>query len=142
MTDEQLNQFTSRIKNVQSDLKPSFGKMNAHQMIVHCADQIRVALNYKKVNRETADPRDIMRMVKAGETVPTPKGLDQVKGEGTPTTTLDNDKVLLVELVEEFYHSSTDMSYGDHPYFGPQDKHGWSRMVVYHLEHHLSQFGA
>ena len=105
--------------------------MNAHQMIVHCADQFRLTKGEIDTEYGKVDPEEIIATARAGKTVQTPKGLDQVKGEGTSLTTFENDKAILIDLLEEFLERPDDHQFDDHPYLGTKDKEGWSQLVVY-----------
>lgn len=142
MTTEQLQDFILRINSLSLTNKPKFGQMNAHQMIVHCADQFRLTKGEIETEYGKVDPQEIIAKAKARITVQAPKGLDQVKGEGTPLTTFENDKTILIDLMKEFIERPDHDTLSDHPYLGAKDKSGWSQLVVYHLNHHLSQFRA
>ena len=137
-----FDEFIARISSVEEHARGKFGQMNAHQMLVHCADQLRLALGQIESIPGELAPDVVITMAREGKTVPTPPGLDKVKGEGTPLTSFENDKILLIALLKEFDSSPEEAHYGDHPYFGPKGKSSWSKLVVYHLDHHLSQFGA
>lgn len=142
MIENDIKVFFERIDRLTLDHKPLFGKMNVSQMICHCADQIRMALGSKiPLEYGNVDVKEIMALAKAGKSVPAPKGLGQVEGEGTPPTDFENDKKLLKETVLEFANWKEEEPMADHAYFGPADKTRWTKMVIYHLDHHLKQFG-
>lgn len=140
MKDGRIQEFRERIQALNIDNQPIFGQMNAHQMLVHCADQLRLAKGEIETEFGKLDPSEVIALAKAGKTVQAPKGLDQVKGEGTQLTSFENDKELLIELIKEFQALPDDFVFTDHPYLGKKDKVGWSKLVVYHLNHHLTQF--
>lgn len=142
MTSDDLKVFFERIDRLTPDHKPLFGKMNVNQMVCHCADQVRMALGSKiPLEYGNVDAKEIIAMAKAGKSVPAPKGFGQVEGEGTPSTDFENDKKLLKETIREFSNWKEDKPLADHAYFGPADKARWTKMVIYHLDHHLKQFG-
>ena len=142
MTTEEVRSFLNRIDQLTPDKKAKFGKMNVHQMVCHCADQIRLALGTLRADDDyiKIDPDTVKAMARAKETVPTPKGLDQVAGGGTPPTTFENDRALLKNQLHEFLKMPEDIDYPPHPYFGAFDKKRWINLTRYHLNHHLSQF--
>lgn len=110
-------------------------------MICHCTDQLRVAMGTKELFKSgQVDPNEIIAMAKSGKTVPTPKGMGQVEGDGTKPTQWDNDIKFLKEHIQAFSKLGDDFIYGSHPYFGQLDKKGWTRLALYHLNHHLNQF--
>ncbi len=141
MIQEQIISFFERIDNLSSEQKPLFGKMNVQQMVCHCTDQIRLAFGKFKADEYGAlTPKEVFAFANAGKTVPTAKGLDQVKGEGTPPTTFENDIGILNQHITEFSNLDDNFEYGRHPYFGQLSKEKWTSLTVYHLDHHLKQF--
>lgn len=142
MTEEQFQEFLRRIDALTLANKPKFGKMNVHQMVCHCTDQLRLAFgtilpdeDYLKI-----DPKEVKELALTKKTVPTPKGLGQTEGGGTQPTTFENDLALLKAHLSDFINLSEDFEYAPHPYFGQFDKRRWTSLTIYHLNHHLSQF--
>ncbi len=142
MKSEEIENFLERIDKLQPGLQPRFGKMNVHQMICHCTDQLRLAMGRKKAIQDgRVNPLKILFLAKSGKTVPTPKDLDQVEGEGTKPVAFESDKLQLKEYILEFSKLPVDFEYAMHPYFGKISSQRWMGLVAYHLDHHLSQFG-
>lgn len=144
MTKEEIQSFLDRIDQLTPAHKAKYGKMNAHQMVCHCADQIRLALGIVQADEDyiKIDPDTVKEIARAQKTVPTPKGLDQVAGDGTQPTTFENDRALLKAELHEFLNKPQDFEFPPHPYFGAFDKKRWTNLTRYHLNHHLSQFNA
>ena len=144
MLEEQFQDFLGRIDSLTPEHRPVFGKMNVHQMICHCTDQLRLAFGTLKPDEDyiKIDPKKVKALALSKKTVPTPKGLGQAEGGGTRPTTFDNDKALLKSYLEEFVNLLEDFDFAPHPYFGAFDKRRWTNLTVYHLNHHLSQFNA
>ncbi len=144
MTEVQLEEFLKRIGQLTPEHRPVFGKMNVHQMVCHCTDQLRLALGTIKADDDYTpiDPNMVKNLALTKRPVPTPKGLGQVEGDGTLPTTFENDKVLLKSHLLEFLNLPEDFDYAPHPYFGKSDRKRWMVITVYHLDHHLSQFDA
>jgi hypothetical protein len=141
MTEEQVGQYFQRIDKLDSDQPPLFGKMNANQMICHCTDQLRLAIGTKKSTEYgQVDPNEMILLAKSGKSVPTPKGLGQVEGDGTKPTNFENDIKILKEHILSFSKLDDNFSCGSHPYFGQIDKKRWASLMIYHLNHHLGQF--
>ncbi|WP_190810931.1 DUF1569 domain-containing protein [Flagellimonas sp. S3867] len=140
-TEQAMHGFFSRIDGLTIDQKPSFGKMNAHQMICHCTDFFRMAIGQKKaLEYGQVNPKEITARAKRGETVPTPKGFGQVEGNGTKPLDYEEDKETLKKFIIEFRQLSSDYAFFPHPYFGNLPKEKWERLAIYHLNHHLEQF--
>ena len=142
MTDEKRNELISRISSVTATDQPKFGKMNVAQMICHCADQLRMVFGeIEGLRRQQVDIAKIREMAARGESLQTVDGLDQVAGEGTMPTDLESDKQTVINYLNRFCDSDENVTLSFHPFFGEIDRAHWDRLVVYHLNHHLSQFG-
>jgi hypothetical protein len=142
MNREQKDEFIKRINSVEQNDKASFGKLNVNQMICHCADQLRMAFGeVEGLYRQSIDMTHIISLIAQGETVPTVDGLDQLAGQGTKPTSLENDKAILIDYIEKFVSSGDDYPFHFHPYIGEMNKEKWERLVIQHLAHHLKQFG-
>lgn len=142
MEDEEIEIIFRRLDKLHSNSKPIFGKMNAHQMICHCSDQIRLALGtFKAEEYGKLKAKEVIALSKAGKTVPAAKGLGQVEGGGTKPTVFENDRMVLKQHVLEFSKLDEDFEFGIHPYFGKMNKEKWTRLTLYHLNHHFEQFG-
>lgn len=142
-TEQVMQGFFSRIDGLAIHQKPSFGKMNAHQMICHCADQFRMAFGSKKAfEYGNEDANEIKERARQGKSVPTPKGFGQVEGNGTRPSNFEEDKETLKKFMLEFRQLSNSYEFSPHPYFGDLPKGKWERLAIYHLNHHLEQFNA
>jgi hypothetical protein len=142
MTKDKIEIFFLRIDKLTLQHKALFGKMNVHQMICHCADQFRLAFGEKKAREYgRVDPNEIIALARSGKTAPTPKGFDQVEGEGTKPLDFNEDKETLKKYIIKFSELPADYKFSTHPYFGDVDRKWWESLVNYHLDHHLKQFG-
>ena len=143
MIQKRIEDFFSRIDKLTLQHKPSFGKMNVHQMICHCTDLFRLAFGEKEAEEYgKVDPNEIIALARKGKTVPTPKGFNQTKGEGTKPVDFAEDKIILKKYITRFAELPPDYKFSIHPYFGDMERRQWENLVTYHLDHHLKQFGA
>ena len=141
-TEDQIQDFFIRIEKLDSELKPKFGKMNVNQMVCHCADFFRMAFGTKKaLEYGMVDPNEVVAIAGSGKRAPAPKGFGQIEGGGTLATNLENDKRILKEYILQFSNLARDFEFTEHPYFGIVSREGWIELAVYHLKHHLRQFG-
>jgi len=142
MSPEEKYNFVTRILTVTENDAAQFGQMNVKQMVCHCADQFRMLFGeVEGLEKQDVDVIKLQSLALANKTVPTVKGLDQVKGEGTKPTTLQDDKQLLISYVDKFTATGENYVFSFHPYFGQLSKEKWERLVIHHLDHHLKQFG-
>lgn len=142
MKEEEIEIYFERLKMLNLDNSPQFGKMNANQMVCHCADQIRLALGtFKAEEYGKLSPKEVMAISRSGKTVPTAKGLGQIEGGGTKPINFKTDVKILKEHILYFSAIEKDFKFGLHPYFGEMSKEKWVRLTSYHLNYHLTQFG-
>ncbi len=141
MTEEQISRFFQRIDNLTTEHTPLFGKMNVHQMVCHCTDQIRLAIGTIRAEvYGQVHPEEIIALSRSDKTVPAPKGMGQVEGGGTKPTNLAEDLEILKQHISEFSKLDDNYNFQPHPYFGSYDKKQWKRLTAYHLDDHLKQF--
>lgn len=142
LSKEEIHSFFSRIDKLDSSSKPLFGKMNVCQMVCHCSDFFRMAKGTKKAREYgVTDSKKVIELARSGKTAPAPKGFGQVEGEGTYPTNLNNDIRILKEHILEFSGFDSDFEFAEHPYFGKIERKRWVELAIYHLNHHLKQFG-
>ncbi|MEO0570699.1 MAG: DUF1569 domain-containing protein [Bacteroidota bacterium] len=142
LTQEQIHQFFKRIDQLHSAIEPSFGKMNVNQMVCHCTDFFRMAKGIKQTEEYgKVHPDTIIALARSGKTVPAPKGFGQIEKEGTAPTHFEKDVKTLKEHILEFSKFDDQFEFAEHPYFGHINKTRWTQLAIYHLNHHLKQFG-
>jgi len=142
MTEQQIKKITERIDCLDVKSEALFGQMNVNQMVCHCTDFFRMAKGEKKALEHTIlSSSEIINIAKSGKTAPTPKGFGQIEGEGTLPTNLKKDKILLKEYLLAFSELSDQFNFALHPYFGKMNREKWVKLAIYHLDHHLKQFG-
>lgn len=142
MTSEEFASINQRIDLLDESNLPLWGKMNSNQMICHCTDLIRISLGEKEVSaNDNWKIEEITEMRKAGKTIPTIKGFDQVEGGGTQPTNFNADKETLKKIVVRYYQLEPSFEFSPHPFFGKMDKTKWTVHIIWHLDHHLKQFG-
>jgi hypothetical protein len=136
-----------RINKLNPSDSAKWGKMNANQMICHCADQLRLANGTKQSKfvgnfmLTTVFKWLALIILKAPKgKIETVKELKQGKG-GTNPTTFENDKKTLIELVINFDGSFKTNKTVVHPAFGKMNRWQYGRLAYVHLDHHLNQFG-
>lgn len=122
-----------------------WGTMSAHQVLVHCADQVRVSIGVKPLT-SLRIPRWLRPLLKWVVVRPggfkknmrTMKELDPAAAM-TPLTEFDADRAALLALLDPARYAG--QAGVDHPLFGylPADEFG--RLTWQHLDHHLRQFG-
>jgi len=146
--DEQgKSEVIKRIEKINPTSSVKWGKMNAGEMICHCADQLRLANGTKQskfignLMLTTVLKWLILTFMKAPKgKIETVKELKQGVG-GTKPTSFENDKNSLIELVRNFDESFKTNKTVIHPAFGKMNHWQYGRLAYLHLDHHLTQFG-
>lgn len=134
--------FLDRIRQLTPNTKAKYGQMNVHQMVCHCTDFYRFVLGLLKLEEQpTISAMEALQRAQSRETVPAPRSIDQVKGNGTPPTTFEEDRKALETHLKAFYQLDEYYDFPEHFYFGILNRSEWHKASDYHLSHHLRQFG-
>ena len=137
----------NRINQLKADNKAAWGKMNAHQMLCHCTDQLRISLGEKGTPEEKAGvvARTVLKflvlnVISIPKNVPTSPKVDQMK-DGTKPIDFESDRKTLIEYIEKFVNAADKDASTPHFKFGAMSKKDWAILANKHLDHHLKQFG-
>jgi hypothetical protein len=138
------SEILERLKKLEPDSKPLWGKMNVSQMLSHIQGPIEVGLGDKKLKR-TFIGLLFGKIAKR-----------KLYGDGPFTRNLPTDasfvrkgdhdfemeKQKVVELLNRFVAAGPEgLTKNPHPFFGKLTPTEWSSSSWKHLDHHLSQFG-
>jgi hypothetical protein len=133
-----------RLESVQPGDRQLWGRMNAHQMLRHVSDAMKMMMGEMQVSNCS---HLLWRFVKWGALyAPTrwPKGisappeLDQSRLE-EPTCDFAQTRKETVQALDRLV--SIDMAGKWHPFFGSLTHAQWMRWGYRHADHHLRQFG-
>lgn len=137
-------EMVERLGRLQATSVPQWGVMTAGEMVVHCADQMRVCRGEKQVTSMSV-PRLLRPLVKwifvtrKKEFRPGMKTIKELdsRAEMTRPTSFEADRGSLVELVED----GREIGVVDHPLFGTLNGQEARELSLRHLDYHLRQFG-
>ena len=139
-------ELVRRLRQLNPDSRPRWGRMSAHQMVCHVADAMRMALGTK-----AASPaggifhRTVLKWLVLWVPLRWPRGiltrpeLDQLAGGTRPedfAADLAQVEVLLSQVA-----SDRSSRRPPHPLFGHLSDRAWLRWAYLHTDHHLRQFG-
>jgi hypothetical protein len=139
-------QLLARLATLTPDTPRQWGTMSAQQMIVHCADQIRISTGIKPLKSIYIPPflRPLMKWFFITRTngfkknMRTMKELDANAGL-TALTDFEHDRANLIALLApKRFEGSAGF---EHPLFGYLPIADFGRLTWQHLDHHLRQFG-
>jgi hypothetical protein len=135
----------SRFFTLMPDTQRRWGTMTAGQMLVHCADQLRVSRGEKPVTslRVPGLLKPLLKwyfVTRLKEFKPNMKTMYELDAKGgmTPPTSFATDHATLIGLLAPTQYSRTGV---DHPLFGHLSAQEFGEITWKHLDHHLRQFG-
>ena len=139
------HRLIERIDALRLDSLRQWGKMSAGQVLVHCADQLRVSRGDKPVTsvripgllKPLVKWLVVTRLKEFKPGMRTMKELDSEAGMTAPTT-FEADQKALLELLEPSHYSAARV---EHPLFGHLTAREFGEVSAKHLDHHLRQFG-
>lgn len=138
---EVQQEILERIDNLSESKKPLWGKMNSSQMLYHCQCPLQIALGKKDYGLK---PNFFFKLLFK-------KSLynDKLWRKNLPTVrqfkildnkNYSNEKIVLIDLIQEFSTKDTTYPFPEHPAFGKFTNEQWGQMQYKHLDHHLRQF--
>jgi hypothetical protein len=144
---EDTAELLRRLRLVRPDSERRWGRMNAHQMLCHCADAMRAMTGQILVSHDAPlFNRTILKWAALWVPYPWKEGLrtrpelDQHEG-GTPPGDFEADLREVERQIEIFTAAVKRGDLEPHPVFGPLSSAAWLRWGHLHVDHHLKQFG-
>jgi hypothetical protein len=134
-----------RLQTIGPGSQRRWGRMSANQMVCHLADSFRRTLGEKQATN--LPPKKLMKLAALWLPVPWPHGfktrpeMDQEIG-GTPPVEFEEDRQVLLKLMDRFTCESPIPTFSPHPIFGQMSRKELMRWAYLHMNHHLRQFGA
>lgn len=139
-------EIEKRINALEPNAQRHWGKMNAHQAVVHLIDSFKAVAGQRGMTPPPM-PKFLIPILKwvalySGlpwtRGIPTARENDQQK-EGTRPKEFAADKAELLEWVKQV--SAKQVKYIEHPLMGNLSEEEWLRWAYLHCDHHLRQFG-
>jgi hypothetical protein len=135
--------LAERVRALTADATPRWGRMNAAQMLAHCADALRNATGELPIALAPM-PWARTRLVQwlMIDVVPFPKGAPTARElRSRAPVSIAHERDALLALLERFAPEHAPVSWAPHPLFGTLSPAQWGRLAHKHLDHHLRQFG-
>ncbi|MEP7325016.1 MAG: DUF1569 domain-containing protein [Gemmatimonadota bacterium] len=122
-----------------------WGKMEPAQLLPHLGEGLRMALGERRM--EGPIKRGLGALIfryLAIHRFPWPEGkIPAPRGTfKTPSAGWEQDRKLLIELIERFAAAEPGLFAVEHPSFGRMRPKDWDVLQYRHLDHHFRQFGA
>lgn len=140
-----VEELIQRLGRLEPTTPRKWGKMNAHEMLVHLSDLFYVAFGEKHASSvENWLFRTVVKWIAIDTAFPWPSGvptrpeLDPQRA-GTKPVDFERDRQVLIALIRRF--ATPDSPRGRHPGFGAMSQDQWLHWGYGHVDHHLRQFG-
>jgi len=136
-------ELAERLRRVDPETKPRWGRMNAAQMAAHLNDAIRMASGDLAV-RSVGTP---LRYPPLKQLViylaPIPKGVPTAREliARVDRAQWAEESAAFPGLLERFAVRGPSAPMPDHPAFGRMSARAWGVLAYRHADHHLRQFG-
>jgi hypothetical protein len=139
------DELIKRLSNLTPSHNPKWGKMNAHQVVVHMTDPLRCALGDRPVplNPSIFAKWPVNKLF--SQYLPWPKGAptapEFIQGiKGSQLNEFEKDKQELILVIHRFSQHKNSSPFPIHPTFGKLNNNEWARLMWRHINHHLTQF--
>ena len=137
-------ELIQRVRRLQPDSRPLWGKMTVGQMLAHCQVPLRVASGELKLKRSLIG-------VLLGGLAKKKLMSDRPFDRNLPTApefrvrdarSFEPERTKLVACIEGFHErGESGITKEPHPFFGHLSLAEWQTLQWKHLDHHLRQFG-
>jgi hypothetical protein len=142
--DNDCLQVIERLARIDAASVPRWGVMTADRMLIHLAENLRVAIGELTVSRRRGTLLRLWPFKQvAVYCLRMPKGLqtplDLVSGApmSIPVARQEVRRLLWMFTARRDF-----ADWPEHPIFGPLSRNAWGAHLYSHFDHHLKQFGA
>lgn len=136
-------EILTRLQGIKAGTPPSWGKMNAAQMMAHCTTTFK---NYfGELDIKQAFIGKLFGNIakkKMFSNSPIGKGLPtDPHYKMTDEKDFEEEKKTLILYINRFVTEGYTITSSVHPFFGKMSAQEWAVLGYKHLDHHLKQFG-
>ena len=133
-----------RVRSLDADRKPLWGKMTAAQMLAHCQVALKLASGELRLKRAFIGvlfgriaKKQLLAPEDFGRNLPTAPEF-----RITDARDFAREKQQLIEAIERFAAAGpAGLTKEPHPFFGALTQAETEALIWKHLDHHLRQFG-
>jgi hypothetical protein len=135
--------FTERVRKLNADTTPGWGKFHAAGMLAHLNDSYRMCTGELKVKSKNLPLRFTPIKQLVIYVLPVPRNL--------PTSpelllrcdqaSLDQEKAAMAQMFDKLAMMKPGDSLPEHPAFGRLTRRAYGVLMANHTDHHLKQFG-
>jgi hypothetical protein len=135
-------ELLARVDHLRPDMHPTWGKMNAVQMMTHLTDWMRLATGELKTEPKLKPMRYPVIKHLVVYVMPWPKGVPTAP-ELLERQTDDwgKERAEFSRRLASFEKPESGSQWPVHPAFGRLSTNAWGVLGYRHTDHHLRQFG-
>jgi Protein of unknown function (DUF1569) len=138
-----ISALEARLNNLSATQLPTWGKMNAPEMLNHCASQMQIMLGDKTLKSNflvRLFGKYIKNQMLAGKPLrknsPTAKAL-----RPTNVQTFEQEKANFQALMHRMKQNSVSLEGMKHPFMGKMTAEECAKVTWIHVNYHFGQFG-
>ncbi|MEW6731509.1 MAG: DUF1569 domain-containing protein [Acidobacteriota bacterium] len=141
LNESDRKELIDRLNRFSSDQRPSWGKMDAKQMITHLVDSLRMSAGElqpapkKSILSNSLIKRFVIHYWPMPKNVHTAPELIARKADN-----IDIEKTQLANLIQKYKEFEQREAWPDHPIFGKMSNKDWGVLCYKHIDHHFRQF--
>src|SRR6185295_3902625 len=138
---DDLELLLERLERLRPAAKPAWGTLDAHRLLCHLGDSLRVALGeLPTVPRHSWLSRTLGRFVVIHTGFEPPRG--KVKTAPEMLTSKPASWQADLDVCKELAaRVGSGAASAEHPGFGPLTPQEWGQLSWKHMDHHIRQFG-
>jgi len=134
-----------RIKQLKPNTPARWGKTTAPRVLAHLVDVLEAPLDTSSAPGSALLKISAMRWLHI-RSMPCPDGKLLVSEEVTPAelAAWNDTAQKWYDACSRFvarFRTEPPVAFAPHPLYGPLPADEWGRLVYYHIDHHLNQFG-
>ena len=135
--------FGERVKKLNPETKPGWGKFNASAMLAHLNDSYRMCTGELKVKSKNSPMRFTPIKQLIIYVAPVPKGLPTAPELllRCDDAVLDAEKKAFEAMITKLAGIKPGDPFPDHPAFGVLSHRAYGVLLAKHTAHHFQQFG-
>lgn len=139
-----LAELLGRLQGIGPGTMRAWGRMTAHQMLVHLAEAHDAVLGRRPWTTKPRDPSRFVKLLALRLPMPWVRNLrfgDDPAGVVLDPVSFPADRERAAATLGDIAKAAPGVFSSPHPIFGRMSRTEWQRWAFLHTDHHLRQFG-
>jgi hypothetical protein len=137
--------LATRLQSLSPDATRRWGKMNAHQMLLHLCDASDAVMRRRDWPKLRRKPSSLVKFIVLHVLRGIPRNVttsSNPAGKSVDRANFSNDVQRAIAAMRELSNAAPETFAAAHPAFGKMTHREWLHWAYLHTDHHLRQFGA